>query len=214
MTWYGWHRLCSCQAAWTTLRLEPATRMCRTRYPILFSRLEGHLGAIRSFSFSCLLALWLPQGSSGAPLAHLAKLTMRGPPTGGSCWPGYLARICGLQCMRTASYVGRAVALRFCDRVMRAAGFRRIRTNHSVPLCGRDACGWAQRDESTFTHNITRLHLPTVAHCLVPLFHFPRHRIIRTRPHKCARAHKHVHGHAACLDRSPPCHARTRTHAR
>ena len=58
-----------CQAAWTTLRLEPATRMCSTRYPTLFSRLEGHSRASRSFSFPRLHAVTAPGLQWGAACA-------------------------------------------------------------------------------------------------------------------------------------------------
>jgi hypothetical protein len=75
VTWYRWHRLpvCSCQAAWTTLRLEPATRMCSTRYPILFSRLEGHSRASRSFSFPRLHTVTAPGPQWGAACACTAR---------------------------------------------------------------------------------------------------------------------------------------------
>ena len=131
VTWYRWHRLpvCSCQAAWTTLRLEPATRMCSTRYPILFSRLEGHSRASRSFSFPRLHTVTAPGPQWGAACACTAREIHDAR---SAHWRIVLAGISRAN-LRPAAHAhsiaccARSCALRFCDRnrdrVMRAAGF-------------------------------------------------------------------------------------------
>ena len=113
VTWYRWHRLpvCSCLAAWTTLRLEPATRMCSTRYPTLFSRLEGHSRASWSFSFPRLHTVTAPGLQWGAACACTAREIHDAR---SAHWRIVLAGISRANlrpaAMRTASRVAREVA--------------------------------------------------------------------------------------------------------